>query len=859
MSRRSTTLSAPARWWIRRVVPAAHRQSALIEWEEVYSEIISERGRVAAALWLLGQGLLTLRDVRLHHLKGDWTMLKSIITRMLRPFKRNALYTWINTTGLAIGLCAAMLILLWVGNELSYEKMHVKRDRIHRIIEHFKFSDNHTSIYAMIPDIVAPALSERFPEVIQAVRYRPGGDVKISMGDKSFRDLRTAIADPGFFDMFSFSLLEGEKRTLLSLPNNLVLTRDAAITLFGNTDVIGQTIDIANEGVFQVSGVIQKTAGETHLQFDIMVPYVEGRRMGVPSQQFLFYETFVELHKQVDVASFGKKILNLFEEIAPDAPADVIMKTQVLNDIHLHSNFDIDVEGHGSVEQVQVLALVALLIIVIAGINFVNLSTARAARRAREVGLRKTLGGTRQALMAQFMGEAAGNVVFAGVLALLLSVLLLPWINRLIGSNFSTADLFNVTMMVKIFIILLITSLGAGIYPAIILSSFTPSQALVQGRLAGGQGRGLRWTLVILQFVLSTGLWVLTWITRDQVDFMTARSAGYDRSAVVALTLDETAKNKRDILIQNISLLPGVQSVSCVSELPTNLSRATDYLDWDGKNPNDVHLFSLLFCDAETANTLGIKMAEGRFFSSEREADRDAYVVNETAARLMGMEIPVGQRFSMWEQENRIIGVVKDFHYQSLHQPIKPLIMKYNPERTEALLIRVQGGNVHDELSLIEASWKRDCLASPFEPIFLENEFQHLHIRDRRFGTLFSTFSTLALGVSCLGLLGLAVFMVEQRTREMGIRRVLGASGGRLMVIMTREFIIGILIANILAAPLAFWAGSRWLERFAYRIDIGASPFVLAFIISMGLTLVVATGQAMKLLRMNPVKTLRHE
>jgi len=852
-------LSFFSRWWVRWVVPKVLRDTAPDEWEEVYREIAIERGRPHAILWLLGQGVLTRRDIFIDQSKGGWFVLTTLFKRVFQPYKKNDLYTWINTIGLAVGLCAAMVILLWTGSEQRFEEMHVKRDRIYRIIEHFQFSGSHTAVYAMIPGIFGPAMPGHLPEVVRSVRYRPGGEVAVLTQGKTFREWKTAIADTGFFDMFSFSLIHGDASQALKAPDALVLSRRAAVTLFGSTDVLGERLEIAGEGNFYVSAVMETPPQETHLQFDLLVPFKKARRMGVPAQQFLFYETFLELREGVDLAHFREKIYPMFKVIAPGAPADVTMDVQSLNDVHLHSRFDIDVAGHGSAEQVRVLGFVALLIMGIACINFINLSTARASRRSREVGLRKTLGGTRQGLWLQFMGEAAANVLCSGAAALLLAALLLPWINGLIGKSFLLVDLFTPAHVFKVAGMLILTAVGAGLYPAWVLSSFTPLHALKQGRLAGGQKKGFRWTLVVAQFVLATGLWVLTWIAGEQVAYMSARAPGYNRSQLVALALDETAKTQRPLLKQRIANLPGVLGVSATSETPVNLSRATDHLDWDGKSPNDVHLFNLMFCDGDAAETLGLTLTDGRFFAEDRQADEDHYVMNETAVRVMGMDVPVGQRFVMWERPGRIIGVVKDFHFQSMHQSIQPLIMKYNPDRTETLLLRMAPGAGTDILAAVQVVWKDVLPDTPFTPHYLTSEFRHLHAADRRFGTLFSVFSSLALGVSCLGLLGLAAFLVEQRTREMGIRRVLGASGQLILRVMTGEFILGILIANVLAAPLAWWAGTRWLQRFAYHIDIGPGPFLLSLGLSVGLAFIVSSGQALKLIRMNPVKTLRQE
>jgi ABC-type antimicrobial peptide transport system permease subunit len=789
----------------------------------------------------------------LNYLKVTW-----------RNIKRYKGYSSINIIGLAVGLACCILILLWVQDELSYDRFHANADDLYRAVTEYHKTEPATHYWPVCAPL-APALKEDYPEIIKATRFtrlRRGQLVKY--GEKSLLETQICLTDPDFFEMFTFPLLQGDPVRALSNPNSLVMTEEMATKYFDSEDPLGKTLNINNEYDFTVTGIMKNVPHNSHLKFDFLVPFIriedfEQNWAVLDNWTLSGYATYVQLQKNTSLQELNHKIKDYIPKHASESKD--LLYLQRLKDIHLYSShIQFGIEGQGNIKYVYVFSVVALFILIIACINFMNLATARSSNRAKEVGLRKVVGARRPQLMGQFFCESVLMASLSLILAVVLVELFLPAFRNLSGKPLDSGFSSNINILLAIVVMTLITGFLSGTYPALFLSSLRPVKVL-KGRLkTEGRGYLFRKILVVSQFSLSILLIICTVLVSNQVDYMKNRKLGLDKEQVVYFPIRSELVEKYDPLKIELLKSTGIRNVAASSNIPTyGVILTLDYITWEGKDPEDIKVLNATSTGYDFIETLNMEMIEGRSFSEEYPSDENAVVINETARKRIGMEDPVGKRLMLRDIELQIIGIVKDYHFRSLHSEIEPLLLINDPSLYRYILIKLDSGNIPSTLANIESTWKTFFPDTPFEYHFLDEAYGKLYRTEQRMSTLFNYFTGLAIFISCLGLFGLASFMAEKRTKEIGIRKILGASVSGVVILLNKEFIKWVLIANIVAWPVAYYAMFKWLQGFAYRTNMEVWSFALAALAAFAIAVVTVSFQSIKAASANPADSLRYE
>ncbi len=810
---------------------------------------------------------------RLGGLSTVWSLfipalLWSYIQIALRKIRRQKGYSFINIAGLAVGLACSILMMLWVGDELSFDRFHKNRNSLYRIITEWK-TETGTMLDARTPTPLGPVIAAEIPEVADVCRYQGNEWYGISLGEKSFFDVIVGIADPPFFKMFTFPLLKGNPDTVLVEPRSIVVTENLARRFFGDEDPMGKILTlpagVTSGDAYTVTGLMRDVPENSHLHFDCMIPSVNMREyhhVDFENWDSTFFYHYVQLTPQASPSEAAMKMTTLINE--KKGRSDIALRLQPLGDVHLKSNFAFDRDNHaqGSLSTLTIFSIAAAAILLLACINFMNLSTARSSNRGKEVGLRKVTGARRSDIIKQFLGESIVLSFVALTLALLLVWQALPLFNSLAGKQLSLIRVFGAGMLPALLGITLLTGLFAGSYPAFFLSSFQPAKVLRGGWFSGSRGQSrLRKGLVVFQFALTVFFVIGTVVVDKQLRYIRSRNLGIDTHYVLTT---ENARGLKEALLAD----PGVISIS-QSVPPGDEIRGISDISWEGKDPESQIQFLPARVDEKYLEIFLLEMKEGRFFSEEMATDRtDAAVLNETAARAMGFDSPVGKRISlrmmngqgvMEERTYNVIGVMKDFHQNSLHRPISPIIFINEGGMFPWLNVRIRPENVGETVKFLENTWKSLVPARPFTYNFLDDKIDGFYKQEVKTKSVLSLFAILALFTACLGLSGLASFIAEKRTKEIGIRKVLGATVRELVLIQTREFAVWVLVANAIAWPLAYYAAGQWLQSFAYRIQPGIEPAVLAAIFSLLVALLSVAYKAVQAALANPVESLKYE
>ena len=791
-------------------------------------------------------------------------MLKNYLIITLRTFRKHKGYSFINIAGLAVGMTCSILILLWVRDELGFDRFHSRASEIHRV-----YRDEAATSLGMKSALTSPpmaeALKKDFPEVTWATRFGTWGRRLITFGDRSFSETGYMHVDPDFFEMFSFPFALGDPRTAFASLHSVILTERAAAKYFGRDNPMGKRLTIDHRFDVVVTGVLEDFPPNSSLDFSLLSPFdlliteYLGEEAG---NNWLAnsFSTFVLLKPDITAREFNRKLegyLQRYSEEDTDRLA-----AQPLTDIHLRSGLGHDYASTGSIKYVWILITLALFILAIASINFMNLTTARSANRAREVGLRKVVGARRPQLVRQFFGESILMSLLALAAALILVELILPPFNELAGKHLATEWPKNLPLLLGCFGLALVTGLLSGSYPALLLSSFQPIRVFRGPLRSAGSSPVFRKTLVIVQFALSILLITGTVVVSRQTAFMRNKDLGFNRDRILHLRIFGELNQKYPVIRERFLQNPDVLAVTASLALPTDIQNSPGRPDWEGKDPGNKMEIKADFVDFDYIETFGVPIVEGRSFSRSHPTDSDeAYIVNEEALRRMGLNRPaVGKRFAFYAfgaKQGQIIGVMKDAHFQALHHKIEPLVFKINPDMFRFFYIKIRAGDIPRILSSLEKTWASLNLGYPFEYRFLDEDFNTLYQTETRVGTLFRTFAALAIFVACLGLFGLASFMAEQRVREIGVRKVLGASAADIFILLSREFMILILVANIFAWPAAFILMKTWLRGFAYRIDFEAWFFLIAAGIALSTAMLTVSVLTRRAARANPASALR--
>ena len=805
-------------------------------------------------------------------------MLKNHVRIFIRHVSRHKLYAFINISGLAVGMAACILILLFIQSETSHESMHSKADRVYRVLTIDKALGTNNQRVGITMPAIGPALPEAFGEVEEALRLTFGGQTLLRYEDRpSIYAEQMRSAGANFFDFFDFPLLQGDPQTALAEPFSIVLTETLAGQLFGDVEPMGQRLRSGGGTDLTVTGILQDLPPNTHLEFDAlgsiatMVSQARANRppestqpIWLESWQMIAMPTYVRFADGVSAEGFDEKFTALARENGVSDNFDVTL--QAVEDVHLRSAdiiFD-PVTNKGDVNSVYIFAAIALLILLIAVVNYMNLATARSTDRAKEVGLRKVVGAPRGQLVAQFLSESLLTTCLALFFAVFLAWLALPLLNNLSSANLSINGA-NVGLLAA-FIVTLVVVVGffAGLYPAFVLANFKPITVLKGSFKSGKQGRGLRIGLVVFQFALSIALIGGTAIVQKQLHFIQTKDLGYDREQVVLFDmLDQTMGQNLETFREALAQHSSFTAVAATGNVPGRTFGRTRVRP-EGVSDDDIWIWSALSVSPETLPTLGMEIVEGRNFSRERGTDSSGVVlINAEAARQLGWDEPLQKRLYFGQQDSvgtEVIGVVKDFHFADIHQNIEPVVifpLNTNPGNT--LAARIQPGRIPDALAFAEETWREVYADYPFTYTFLDAEFDDLYTRDQTTGRMVNVFSMLAILIACLGLFGLASHSTAQRTKEIGVRKVLGASSGLIIRLLVMDFVRWVALANLIAWPLAWYFSGQWLNSFAYRIAVDPLLLLLATGIALVVSILTVLGQSWRAAAMNPARALRYE
>ena len=790
-------------------------------------------------------------------------MLKNYLTVAIRNIIRHKVYAFINLLGLAVGMTCCTLLLLWVQDELSYDRFHENADDICRVIQNIDFADRSTT-WAITQGPLGPSLKKDIPEIINMARTKPLHFITLSYDEKTF-DETILLADGSFFEMFSFPFLTGDPRTALADRHSMVLAEETAAKYFGRENPVGKTITVKiyelGSFPFLVTGVLRKLPQNSSLKPKIIIPFVFGKEVGATVDRWdnSFTNTFIQLQKGSAYRDVAAKISGyLFDK--PTIEKESRLDLQPLKKIHLYSNYDFDGQ-HGDISQVVIFSSIAALILLIASINYMNLATARAAGRAREVGIRKVAGAVKADIVKQFFGESILLAFLALLLAILLVDLLLPVYNIMVNKQLSLASLNRFPMISGMFLIALFTGIVSGSYPALFISAFKPVKAIRGAIQSGARNSTVRKTLIVVQFSLTIGLIICTSITSSQISYLQDKKLGYDRTSMLLVSLRGKVRKQFPSIKNELLKHPNIVNVTVSSSLPSRWFYFSNSLwHWQGQDPNEEVLFRGLTVGPDFFETFGMQIVAGRGFSEKFPADKtEAVIVNEAAARAMGMHSPVGQRLTKGDRQYQIVGVVKNYHFRSQHHKIEPTILLYREDPGGVLAVKLRSDDISDTIGFIEDLWKKFEPDFPVIYGFVDELLKDWYLSEKRTETIFRYFSLLAVFIAGLGLFGLAAFVTGQRVKEIGIRKVLGASVFSIVALLIKEFTKWVLVANLIAWPLAYLAMNYWLQNFAYRVALTPWPFLAATLLALLIALFTVAYHTVIAAWSNPVDALRCE
>ncbi|GAB3963995.1 ABC transporter permease [Spirosoma terrae] len=808
-------------------------------------------------------------------------MLTNYLKIAWRTLLKQRGFTFINIFGLAVGLACCMLIMLYVLDELSYDRYNEKADRIYRVNSEILFGGNNMH-FAVSPDPMGPTLKKDYPQVEQFVRLHQRGTWLVRKAGEStnLRESDITFADSTLFDVFTLPLISGDPKTALREPNTVVISESAAKRHFGDQNPMGQSLLFDNNRTFKVSGVMRDMPKNAHFQSNFFLTMLND---DYPWGQWLSnnHHTYILLKPGTNPETFAKNLdavvrkyvgpqamqmLNLSMDDFRKAGNHIYYWLIPLTKIHLHSRQQIELAPNGDIQYVYIFSAVALFILLIACINFMNLATARSANRAKEVGVRKVMGSERQQLIGQFMTESILTTTLAMLLAVFMVGLTLPAFNAIAAKGLAINQLFSPYYLPVLIVLPVIVGLLAGSYPALFLSSFQPIKVLKGKINVSFRSAGLRSGLVVFQFMMSVILIVGTIIVYRQITFIQTKNVGFNRDHVLTVNDVYAIGKQAETFRQEVLRLPGVVTGSVSGYLPTPSSRGDNTFFAEGQiDMNKGVSMQNWPVDYNYIKTMGMQLVQGRDFSKEFGADSSGIIINESALKILGLKDPIGKRIWTFDDpqlKNRkmytIIGIVKNFHFESLRQNIGGLSMVLSPN-SGAASFRISSNDLPALIKQIEAKWKQVAPGQPFSYQFMDQSFDEMYRAEQRVGTIALTFAVLAVLIACLGLFGLAAFMAEQRTKEIGVRKVLGASVGSIVTLLSKDFLKLVAISILIASPIAWYAMNQWLNDFAYKIDIEWWMFAVAGLVAVGIALLTVSFQSVKAALTNPVKSLRSE
>lgn len=785
-------------------------------------------------------------------------MLKHNLILIYRNFLRAKSYFFINLFGLTTGLVCTLLIYLWVRNELNMNKFHEKDARMYQVMEHQKYADEIMTTTST-PGILSEALKQEMPEVEFAATTAWITGYTLSVGEHSVKAQGYHVGED-YFSIYSFKLLQGQPEQVLKDKLGMVISKDLAIKLFGTDEnVLGKFVELQHKKTYHVTGVFAGTPPNSSLKFDFVMSFEDFKTENTwvldwgnngPS-------TIVVLKEGTDPVAFEQKIAGFVKTKNEDT--NVTLFIAKYSDRYLFGSYENGKQSGGRIEYVRLFSIIAVFILIIACINFMNLSTARASRKAKEVGIKKSVGAERKSLVIQFLSESMVTAILSLILAIAFVYLFLPQFN-VITDKHITLNIFDPELILSFLGITIFTGLAAGSYPALYLSGFKPA-AVLKGEVRGSWGElWARKGLVIFQFALSVILIVSVLVIFMQIDFVQSKNLGYKKDNLISFPIEGRIDSTRDTFIEEIKKLPGILNASSISHSLMGRNSNTSGLNWDGKNPDDVILFENVNVNNGITETMGMEFVDGTTFTGNYGIDTTKIIFNEAAVRVMNMENPVGKTITLWgSRKLQIIGVVKDFNFQSLHEVVNPLFFRMLPEATSTIMVRLEGGKEKEALESLTEFYKEYNPGFTFDYVFQDQEYARLYAAEQRVATLSGYFAAFAVLISCLGLFGLAAFTAERRLKEIGIRKALGSSSASIVILLSSDFTRMVIIAIIIGLPISYYMLERWLEKFAFHIDLELWYFALAGFIALFISWITVASQAVKASRVNPVDCLKDE
>jgi putative ABC transport system permease protein len=789
-------------------------------------------------------------------------MLKNLIKTAIRHILKHFGYSILNILGLTLGITSALFLIIYVADEVSYDHFHVKADRIYRVSTTIKEPDDQfTWIFAQIP--FGPQVVHDYPEVQSFVRFIPMGRALYKYEDKEFNEENFNYVDSTLFDIFTYKVLKGEVKTALLEPRKIILTERIANKYFGKTDPIGKTLTSGNN-TFEVTGVIENVPSNSHFSFDAVAS-----RNNLPKQlgswgNFGVF-TYLLFPENFDIKAFENKMQGMYETYMKPifGPMHITMKYNLepIRRIHLFSTNANEPTPTGSITYVYIFGIVAIFLVLIAAMNYMNLATARSTRRAREVGLRKVVGSRRGPLVLQFLSESLVFTLISLIISILLIIVLLPKFNLLAGKSFDLHVIYSPVVILSFFAIAIIVGIFGGSYPAFFLSRFSPVTVLKGEITQGSAGSIFRKILVVIQFTVSVIMIICTLIVFRQLNYLKTMDQGFDQKNVITLELNGPMIRKYPVLKQDLTENPNIKYVTSTnSPVGEGSGKLIFNVETDQGMAQKGVNFTVV--DHDFVETLGIKMVSGRDFQKDMPSDTlTAVVVNETFVNRMGWKDPIGKKVEAGNANTlraRVIGVMKDYHQTGMYNGIESLLLAYRP-RNNIIYIKLSGNETKPTISFIENKWKEIFPDQPFIYTYLSERFNRQFEADEKRGLIFTLFTVLAILIACLGLFGLASYMVEQRTKEIGIRKVFGANEKTILGLISKDFLLLVSIGIVIAVPVAYYFMHKWLENYVYRMKIGVPLFVIAALLTIGITFITISYKAYQAAIMNPASALKTE
>ncbi len=842
----------------------------LYTFRELYYYKHDNEGKLKADLWYWRQALYTIPKFQFAGFIWSLVMFKNYFKIALRNIKNQKLYNAINICGLSTGLSCFILIFFYVFNELNHDRFNNNAARIYKVAA-IRNSGTYmgTNRYSVMPPALAPAMMEEFPEVESAVRLDDESAVLIKTDKNAFLENGWVWADKQIFDIFTFPLIQGDKNEVLSSPFSVVISEKTAKKYFGNRNPVGEIINYRNQHDFRITGIFRNIPEDSHIKGDFFAQFETLAKLGRDLNKWTnnSYHTFFLLKEGADQRQLEAKYPALKKsKFGPVESWREKQKDKWFNqkftDIHLKSGTMYDFGRSGDIQNVYIFSIIGGFILIIACVNYINLSSARAVKRAREVGLRKVVGALRSQLMVQFLGESLFFTLLSLVFAIGLVYLLLPGFNQIIERNLSMGILGNPGLFLTIIFTVLAAGLISGLYPAFVLSNFKPAKILKGTGATGQRGKTLRNALVVFQFSISIFLIISTIIISKQLYFIRNKDLGFQKDRIIcSIMWGDNLRNNNFALKEELLKLPGISGVTYCSSLPMQVG-STNYFRYEGMPDNVKYGLKTYMAAVEYdyLKTFGMEIVKGRNFSKIIDKNSPAYIINESAAEKLGWQNPVGKLYGNGRKLGTVVGVVKDFHYTDFHVPVEPVTFKLSQGNWMWMLaIKINSENFRSTLKSITSVWDKFSNGYPFEYEFMDDKYDLMYKNEIRLGTSFTYFSILAVLICCLGLFGLASFTIEQKTREVGIRKVLGASVPSMVTMFSWSFIKWVILANIIAWPASWIAMNLWLQDFVFRIDPGWSSFAAGTVLSVLIALSTILLQVNKASNTNPADSLRHE